>query len=170
MGYEPTLILVGVVVDPDRGKAMQLLLKKRSNAKNPGLRLLFRQLALTPDSTIEFRLRPKDDVPTDEVPDEAGCVPSNWGRWSEAEALAERSCCHAAEGEIIERSREGDGEAWAWEFYNGRIRYLQLQPVRPCRRVSPPQTQALLAPTHEPNLVPHRCPQGPTSLNHREDP
>jgi hypothetical protein len=134
MGDETTLMLVGVTVRPDRRKPIEVLLKKQAAARKPGLRLLFRQLCLTPDNSIEFRLSAKDDVATDEVPDEAGYVSSIWGKWYEAEALAEWLCRHCAEGRVIQHSREGDGGAWGWEFRGGRIRRLSLEPSGPWKR------------------------------------
>jgi hypothetical protein len=89
MGYETTLMLVGVAIDANRGDALQSLINTQTSTAKPGLAILFRQLAVTPDNTIEFRLRPKDDVPTDEEPDDEGYVSSVWGKWYEAEALAE---------------------------------------------------------------------------------
>ena len=136
MGYETTLILVGISVAAERRAEMEQLLQKQPGETPPGLAILIRQLALTPDDTIEFRLRPEDDVPTDEEPDNEGYVSSVWGKWREAEALAEWLCRHGAEGQVIQHSREGDGAAAGWEFRGGRIRPLSLQPSGPWKRLS----------------------------------
>lgn len=66
------------------------------------------------------------------VPDEDDeTVPAIYGKWYEAETIAEWLKQHLEEGgRIILHSLEADGEAWGWEFDGkGRMRELQLREV-----------------------------------------
>jgi hypothetical protein len=66
------------------------------------------------------------------VPDEDdGTVPAIYGKWYEAEVIADWLKQYSEEGgRIILHSLEADGEAWGWEFDGkGRMRELQLQYV-----------------------------------------
>jgi hypothetical protein len=66
------------------------------------------------------------------VPDaDDGTVPAIYGKWYEAENIAEWLKQHSEKGgRIVLHSLEADGEAWGWEFDGkGRMRELQLREV-----------------------------------------
>lgn len=136
MGYETELIL-NVTVPVKRLAAFKRALKHKQEDPNDEAAYMFQQLAVSEDRTVEFH--GDEDSPGKlepaEVPDEEeGLVKTVYfnglehGKWYHADELATWLCAQGCSGTIIQHSREGDGEAWGWEFRGGRIRTLSLQP------------------------------------------
>lgn len=125
MGYETSLHLIGASVAAGRREQVRKALKKACKGKDHQLVALLEQVDFSSSGTLEF-LHGEDSV---DEPDDEGFVVAIWGKHYGAEAFAKWLACHCDEGEVILHSREGDGEAWGWEFKKGRIRALRLQPV-----------------------------------------
>jgi hypothetical protein len=82
------------------------------------------------------------------VPDDEGLVVSaladytpEYGKWYDTHLVAAWLCEQGCEGRIIQHSREGDGDAWGWEFEDGRIRELKLLPATAWARLGPKRAQ-----------------------------
>ena len=128
MGYETTLILVGISIPPERRVRTEKLLRTRRNSGNQRLAEILRLVDFTRDGTLEFRAKNLPLPDASEEPDEEGFVLSAAGKWYESERFALWLCRTGFAGSVIEHSRECDGEAWGWEFKDGRIRCLELRP------------------------------------------
>ena len=137
MAYETTLILVGISIPPELRVRAEKLLRTQRNAGNQSLAQILRLVDLTSDGTLEFRAKKLPLPDASEEPDEEGFVLSAAGTWYESEKFALWLCRTEFAGSVIEHSREGDGEAWGWEFKDGRIRCLELKPSGPWLRVRP---------------------------------
>ncbi len=128
MGYETTIILVGIRIPPERRVRAEKVLRTRRNSGNQRLAEILRLVDFTSDGTLEFRAKKLPLPNASEEPDEEGFVLSAAGKWYESERFALWLCRTGFAGSVIEHSREGDGEAWGWEFKDGRIRCLELRP------------------------------------------
>src|SRR2546425_855450 len=137
MGYETTLILVGIGIPSERRVQAEKLLRKRRNAGNQSLAQILRLVDFTSNGTLEFRAKKLPLPDASEEPDEEGFVLSAAGKWYESEKFALWLCQTGFEGSLIEHSREGDGEAWGWQFKDGLIRCLELRPSGRWLRGSP---------------------------------
>lgn len=137
MGYETSLQLVDVEVDPRRRPEIEAAIRKGVRSENKGLRLFLRWLGITSDNTLEFRATCKRDFVLPHCPDDEGFVSAAVGKWHRPEEIAEWLCKHCSSGRLILHSLEGDGAAFGWEFESGRIRYLELRPVGRWRRLQP---------------------------------
>jgi hypothetical protein len=141
MGYETTLILVDITIPSERRVHAEKLLQKRRNAGNQSLAQILRLVDFTSDGTLEFRAKKLPLPDASEEPDEEGFVLSAAGKWYESEKFALWLCRTGFEGSLIEHSREGDGEAWGWQFKDCRIRRLELRPSGRWLRGSPPRNR-----------------------------
>src|ERR1044071_7293107 len=141
MGYETTLILVDITIPSERRVHAEKLLQKRRNAGNQSLAQILRLVDFTSDGTLEFRAKKLPLPDASEEPDEEGFVLSAAGKWYESEKFALWLCRTGFEGSLIEHSREGDGEAWGWQFKDCRIRRLELSPSGRGLRGSPPRNR-----------------------------
>jgi hypothetical protein len=134
MGYETTLHLVDITIDPSRRAIVEELIHRERKAKNSPLAYCLRLLDFDSSGFLEFR-RKKLPLPgASELADEEGFVLTAVGKWAMSGKLAEWLCRNDFEGAVIEHSRECDGEAWGWEFKRRRIRRLKLKPSSPWRR------------------------------------
>jgi hypothetical protein len=137
MGYETTLILVGIRIPSERRDQAEKLLRKRRTAGNQSLAHILSLVDFTSQGALEFRHKKLPLPDASEVPDDEGFVLSAAGKWYESEKFALWLCRTGFEGSLIEHSRECDGEAWGWQFKNGRIRRLELRPSGRWLRVRP---------------------------------
>ncbi len=80
---------------------------------------------------IWFSKGSKDGLDPYEPDEDDGTVPALYGKWPDAERIADWLKKHSEPGgRIILHSMEADGEAWGWEFDGkGRMRELALVPV-----------------------------------------
>jgi hypothetical protein len=130
MGYESSLHLIDVKIKTESVPVVkQLLITNKGRGLSP-LRLFFELAMLDSHGFLTFKGSENDIDPY--VPDEEdGAVPALNGKWYEDERIAAwlRQHCERG-GRIILHSREGDGEAWGWEFDGrGRMRALELRPI-----------------------------------------
>src|SRR6266704_2557510 len=128
MGYETTIILVGIRIPPERRVQAEKLLRQRRNPGNQNLADILRLVDFTSDGTLEFCHKKLPLPDASDAPDDEGFVLSAAGKWYESEKFALWLCRTGFEGSLIEHSRECDGEAWGWQFKAGRIRCLELRP------------------------------------------
>jgi hypothetical protein len=135
MGYETILHLIGVTVDPSRRAHVDKLIKKQREAKKSRLAYILGVVDFTSEGYLEFRHKKLPLPEASELPDEEGFVLTAAGKWYDAEAFAEWLCRHDFEGFVVQHSREGDGDAWGWEFRHGRVRYHQLKPAGLWKRI-----------------------------------
>jgi hypothetical protein len=154
MSYETTLFLLA---EPGRGKAKSLrsALQREQTGKGATdpkseVNFLLRHIEFSSCDSLEFRPNKRHGVDSDECPDDEGLVLSVWGGWHEPEGLALWLCQHGAEGSVVLHSREGDADAWGWEFENRRIRRLQLSPASRWRRLGPPASKKPRKPQDRP--------------------
>lgn len=141
MSYETTLFLLA---EPGRGKAKSLrtALQREQTGKGATdpkseLNFLLRHIEFSSCGSLEFRPNKRHGLYSDELPDDEGLVLSVWGGWHEPKELALWLCAGGAEGRVMLHSREGDADAWGYEFKGGRIRTLELVPTSQWRRLRP---------------------------------
>ena len=137
MGYETSVQLVGVEIDPRRRREIEAAIRKAVRSENEGLRHFLRWLGITRDGTLEFRAACKRQFVLPQCPDDDGFVSAAIGKWHRPEEIAEWLCKHCSSGRLILHSLEGDGAAFGWEFAGGCIRDLELRPVGRWRRLPP---------------------------------
>lgn len=137
MGYETSLQLVEVEIDPRCRPEIEAAIRKAARSENDDLELFLRWLGITSDGTLEFRAACKRQLVLPQCPDDEGFVSAAIGKWRQPEEIAEWLCKHCSSGRLILHSLEGDGAAFGWEFESGRIRYLELRPVGRWRRLQP---------------------------------
>lgn len=138
MGYETSLQLINVKFDPARRAELEHRLQ--SPEKEPSRVSEFLDLiGLTSDGRIEFEVRRDPDLVYSFEADEEGFTQAAIGKWSDAEPIARWLAQACVSGEVILHSMEGDGDAFGWEFKNGRIRYLELGPSGPWKKLPPPK-------------------------------
>jgi hypothetical protein len=153
MGYETDLVLVGVRPPPGRLARVKRALKRMQREQASEAAYIFRHPAFSSDGTIEFNSVSFDDpdalLAAAEEPDEEGLVLTaladytpQIGKWYDVHLVAAWLCEQGCEGRIIQHSRDGDGEAWGWEFADGRIRELQLLPASGWVRLGPKRRQS----------------------------
>lgn len=137
MGYETSLQLIGVKVDPARRAEIENRL--RDPREDPGKVCFLELVGLTPDDTIEFDTRRAPDLISTFETDDEGFTQAAIGKWHDAEPIARWLAQACTSGQLILHSMEGDGSAYGWEFKNGRIRYLELRPSGPWKKLPPPK-------------------------------
>jgi len=135
MGYETSLQLVGVEIDPRHRPEIEAAIRKAARSENDALQLFLRWLGITSDGTLAFRAACKRDFVLPQCPDYEGCVSVTIGKWRRPEEIGEWPCTHCSSGRLILHRLEGDGAAFGWEFESGRIRHLELRPVGRWRRL-----------------------------------
>ena len=139
MGYETELYLIDVEVPASHLAHAKKLLEKQRLAKNPTSSYFCYVVDFNSDGQLSFvaKLAKKKGWRVNYVPGDDGFVPAIVGKCYQSEKFARWLCRNGFNGSVIQHSGEGDGAAWGWEFKNGRIRYLQMNPCsswQPLRR------------------------------------
>ncbi len=129
MGYESSLHLIDVKIKPKSLCVVKRILKSHKGRGLSALRFFFERAVLNTDDFLAFEA--SEDGHDPYVPDEEGTVPALFGKWYEAESIAEWLKHHSEKGgRVVLHSIEADGEAWGWEFDGrGKMRPLSLSPI-----------------------------------------
>jgi len=116
MGYESCLHLVNVKIKPESILRVGRKLSRQKSRSSDPLRFFLERAVLDSGGFLAFKASKDGHDPY--VPDEEdGTVPALYGKWSEAESIAEWLRLHSEKGgRVVLHSLEGDGEAWGWEF------------------------------------------------------
>jgi hypothetical protein len=130
MGYESVLHLIDVKIKKESIPLVNLELNNQKDDELSELGYFLERAIIDSAGFLSFKASEDGNDPY--VPDEDDeTVPAIYGKWYEAEVIADWLKQHSEEGgRIILHSLEADGEAWGWEFDGkGRMRELQLQCV-----------------------------------------
>ena len=130
MGYWSVLHLIGVKIKKESIPVVNRELSAQKGGGWSDLSCFLERAIIDGGGFLSFTA--SEDGHDPYVPDEDdGTVPAIYGKWYEAENIADWLKQHSEEGgRIILHSLEADGEAWGWEFDGkGRMRELQLREV-----------------------------------------
>ena len=130
MGYESVLHLIDVKIKKGSIPLVNQELNNQVGDELSDLSCFLERATIDSGGFLSFKASEDGNDPYDPDEDD-GTVPALYGKWYEAEVIADWLKQHSEEGgRIILHSLEADGEAWGWEFDgNGRMRELQLQYV-----------------------------------------
>ncbi|HNQ88092.1 MAG TPA: hypothetical protein PKM73_05720 [Verrucomicrobiota bacterium] len=147
MGYETCLHLLDVEVDPRRRDYVERLLRNPEKARNKVAREYLKLMGMSDGGYLNFRFDPEERWAypygiNEDDPDDDGFVLAMVGKWYDAGRFAVWLCYHCAGGKLVLHSNEADGEAFGWEFEDGRIRYLELIPCSEWRQLRPSSKRA----------------------------
>ena len=130
MGYESSLHLIDVEIKAESAAEVIRALETRKGHGLAPIRYFLERAVLDSDGFLEFKS--SEDGLDPYVPDaDDGTVPALYGKWYEAEQIANWLKQYSEKGgRIVLHSIEADGNAWGWEFDGrGRMRELTLRPI-----------------------------------------
>ena len=129
MGYESSLHLIDVKIKAESAAEVTRLLKTRRGRGLASIRYFLEKIVLDSDGCFAFKS--SEDGLDPYVPADDGTVPALYGKWYEAEQIANWLKQYSEKGgRIVLHSIEADGNAWGWEFDGrGRMRELTLRPI-----------------------------------------
>ncbi|OPZ44979.1 MAG: hypothetical protein BWY93_00131 [Euryarchaeota archaeon ADurb.BinA087] len=129
MGYWSTLHLIGVKIKQKSVPVVDQELNTHSADESSELGYFLDHAVIDCDGFLSFKASADGHDPY--VPFDDGTVPAMYGKWYEAESIAEWVKQYSEEGgRIILHSLEADGEAWGWVFDGkGKMRELQLKEI-----------------------------------------
>ena len=129
MGYLVTLHLINVKIKTKSLPVVTRALKARKGRGLAKLELFLETAVIDIDGMLAFKAGDEGSDPYEPYDD--GTVPAVYGKWYEAEKIANWLKKHSEKGgRLILHSLEADGEAWGWEFDGrGRMRELALAAV-----------------------------------------
>ena len=130
MGYECSLHLIDVRIKADSLPAVTRTLKTCKGRGLKRIEYFLERAVVDMDGFLAFTAS-EDGLDPYEPDEEDNTVPALYGKWYEAEAIADWIKQYSEKGgRIVLHSIEGDGAAFGWEFDGrGRMRALELRPV-----------------------------------------
>jgi len=128
MGYQTCLHLVDVKIKVESVSLVRRKLSRRKSSNKDPLRFFFERAVLDSNNFLMFKA--SDDGLDPYGPFDDGTTPALYGKWYEAERIAEWIKQYVEKGgRMVLHSLEADGAAWGWEFDGrGRMRALALKP------------------------------------------